>query len=1048
MIIIFLLILQFSPNFSIIKENIYNITLGNPLNITNISGFEKFIFHLEVKYPQELGIKITIPNEIEPERLEYKTLFVEEGTNPDGTTTYPINKNSIKFYKDKKVRFLIKHFIKFHKTKKCRFYFYPWHKLSYFNIIVDLVKPFYLKKGISQKFTNLLEYYNYQFYLLGVKRFQKINVTIKAKSSEFRPFNCVYVAEYPNKSPDYYFNYNTRTAPFYYDIESDIYNKIYTINFIYDMKLSNIVSLLLSFIYDLDYLDIYFESTGGEIIFNDNNIKNITNIKENLPYYFSTKTNLYQTSLITLRIKSNKNKNNPIVYLNICEFNDKNASKIRKINKQIPAKHINYNEQDELNISFSYQVRSSDITGIALELIPKINLDYIIAKIENMGGTFFINDGDNKTFYNIYPESEFYFWVNASQFQKINININIKSNKENPINIIDIYEYYSPMINGEIYRHISEMIIPERKNNNESFISLYYLVNQLSTKYVLFKIKNKEYIEYLELKLSNRGIVYYLKNEIPMNVTNIKTGNLLYFFIEAGKYNEIFIEFIFKKEYNEHFKYITINEYENKNIVTYIESTKQSFEIKLKENESNINFSYKPSNSLTKYIALILEVNCDIDYLKTKVVVGGGYYEFNKYLKINKMVEKTAYYFPIKISMFQKIEMKIILEDNVLINNSFTFANIYEKHWKDDIGYNKYHKQTFVTEKNSGYLEQYFTYSIENFTTNYILIELIPEYNIKNILIKYKIENCHYNLYNGKSNNINKIKEHTPYYFYISSKKFQQVNINLTVDYKQNIPFEYVEIYELINKNIINSAKKYLNKTINFININNNNLESTFNYITQSVFTNHIIIKIVPKYFLNFLNIKMDVGGDFYELEKNSTKNITNLFSDYSYYCFVLCSKGEKFNFKLTLNSSEIMNPFNALNVYEYTNKNNPSIYLQKTAEKFNTEIKGNQTISFISYKAKNKDTNYIALEIIPNYNISYVECLIESIKEEDNASSFSIVKILTIILIVVIFITTLLFCIYIKRKFVKSSSDSLEILYQKNNDKKFNEKKFELDLL
>ena len=65
------------------------------------------------------------------------------------------------------------------------------------------------------------------------------------------------------------------------------------------MKLSNIVSLLLSFIYDLDYLDIYFESTGGEIIFNDNNIKNITNIKENLPYYFSTKTNLYQTSLIT-----------------------------------------------------------------------------------------------------------------------------------------------------------------------------------------------------------------------------------------------------------------------------------------------------------------------------------------------------------------------------------------------------------------------------------------------------------------------------------------------------------------------------------------------------------------------------------------------------------------------------------------------------------------------------------------------------------------------------------------------------------------------------
>ena len=267
------------------------------------------------------------------------------------------------------------------------------------------------------------------------------------------------------------------------------------------------------------------------------------------------------------------------------------------------------------------------------------------------------------------------------------------------------------------------------------------------------------------------------------------------------------------------------------------------------------------------------------------------------------------------------------------------------------------------------------------------------------------------------------------------------------MEYKQNIPFEYVEIYELINKNVFNTAKKYTNKTINFIN-NNNILTSTFDYITQSVYTNHIIIKIVPKYFLNFLNIKRDVGGGYYELEKNSTKNITNLFSEYSYYCFVLCSKGEKLNFKLTINSFEIMKPFNALNIYEYSNKNNPSIYLQNSEEKINTETKGNQMILFISYKAKNKDTNFLALEIIPKYNISFVECLIESEKDEDNNSSFSIVKVLTIILIIIIFITSMLFVIYIKRKFRKSSSDSIEILYQKNNDNKINEKKLELNLL
>ena len=148
-LIIFLLILQFSLNFPYIKQNIYNLTLGNPLNIRNISKFEEYIFQLEIKYPQELRIKITIPNEIEPKRLQYEKLYVEEGKNFDGTyefTNYPFYKNSIRYFKDKKVRILLKHFIKFHKTKKCIFYFSPVHNLSYFNIIVDLVKPFYLQK--------------------------------------------------------------------------------------------------------------------------------------------------------------------------------------------------------------------------------------------------------------------------------------------------------------------------------------------------------------------------------------------------------------------------------------------------------------------------------------------------------------------------------------------------------------------------------------------------------------------------------------------------------------------------------------------------------------------------------------------------------------------------------------------------------------------------------------------------------------------------------------------------------------------------------------
>ena len=1044
MLLIFLLILLSSPFIIFTKTNDYNLTLGNPLNITNLKQFEYNKFYLEVNYPQELKIKLTIPNEIETEELQYKKIYVEEENSPQGIYHYyPFYQNSIKYYPDKTVRIMLKHFLRFQKTKRCIIYFRPNYNLTYLNIIVDSANPFYIQKGISQKFNNILEYYNYQFFL-GVERFQRINVTITAKSTELRPFNHVNITEYLNKTLDYYYNYNIISTPFYYDLKNDIYHQIISINLIYDIQTSNKVSLLLNFKCDLDYIEIYFESIGGEIILDDNKAKNIQNIKENIPYFFSTKTNLFQTSLITLRIKNCEN--NPIDYFDICGINENNNLEIGIIEKQIQTKQINDKDKNELIMFYNYQVNNPDITRIGFKIIPKFDLDYIIAKIENMGGTFFMNNEEIKKFDNIYPESEFYFWVKASQFQKINVNLNINSNKENPINYIDIYEYYCPSINCDIYWHINQLIIPEIKHNNQLSITLSYLVNDINTKYVLFKMKNKKYIESLEIKFNTKGNIYYLKDDTPMYITNIKAGNLSYFFISANKYNELFMQFNFKKEYTDPFKYITINEYENKNNVKFIKSSEHSYEIKLNQNESNIiNLTYKPSCSLSKYIAFIVEANCDIDYLETKIVVGGGCYELNKYININKMIAGTVYYFPIKIKMFQKIEMKIILE-NIDSIKPFSFANIYEKQKKDGADYNKYHKQSLIKILKSSYLEHYFTYTIENFTTNYILMELIPESNIKNLTIKTEIINCDYTLYNGVSKNINKIMENTPYYYYIHSKQFQQVNINLTVDYKQNAPFNYVEIYELIDKNAINSAKKYINKTINFKE-NNNILTTRFDYMIQTVYTNYIIVKILPKTDLDFLNIKMDVGGGYYNLEKDSTKNITNLFPEYSYYCFVLCSKGEKLNFKLIINSNETEEPFNALNVYEYSNKNYPSIYLQNSAEKFNTEIKGNQSITFISYKTKNKDTNYIALEIIPHYNISLIECSIES-EIDDNSSSFSIVKVLTIILIVIVFITTMLFVIYIKRKCMGSSSDSIEVLYNKNKDNKTNINKLELTLI
>ena len=289
-----------------------------------------------------------------------------------------------------------------------------------------------------------------------------------------------------------------------------------------------------------------------------------------------------------------------------------------------------------------------------------------------------------------------------------------------------------------------------------------------------------------------------------------------------------------------------------------------------------------------------------------------------------------------------------------------------------------------------------------------------------------------------------------PYYYFINAKQYQQVNINLTTNYLIDEPIKFIEIYEFSDKYHYKSYNKYINKSTTFINSNNNSIiQKYISYMVDSIYTNFIVIKIKSKSELEYLNLKMDIGGGYHDIEKGLAKNITNLFCKYSYYFFVLTSKGENLNFKLIINSNEIKDPFNTINILEYSNKQSPSIFLQNTNKNtFLNVIKDNKLVLTMSYQIKNNSTNFIALQIIPNYNLSSVEFLIDLEIEENNTSSFSIVNVLTIVLIAVIIFTGIIFIIYIKKICSKSSSNEIENFYQKNNNSNKTGKKFELSLL
>ena len=85
--------------------------------------------------------------------------------------------------------------------------------------------------------------------------------------------------------------------------------------------------------------------------------------------------------------------------------------------------------------------------------------------------------------------------------------------------------------------------------------------------------------------------------------------------------------------------------------------------------------------------------------------------------------------------------MKICMDNNNNKINPFTFANIYEKEKKEHNSFNKYYNQSLTNENENGKLIEYFSNPVDLFSTNYILIELVPNENLDKVQITYETAN-------------------------------------------------------------------------------------------------------------------------------------------------------------------------------------------------------------------------------------------------------------------------------------------------------------------
>ena len=253
--------------------------------------------------------------------------------------------------------------------------------------------------------------------------------------------------------------------------------------------------------------------------------------------------------------------------------------------------------------------------------------------------------------------------------------------------------------------------------------------------------------------------------------------------------------------------------------------------------------------------------------------------------------------------------------------------------------------------------------------TNYISFDFVYTSLTYTTRLKCDVLDGLYNLNNGISTNIAKLKSKETYYFYSDVLGRQEVKFNLAINYMNSTPFSNINIYEYESK--YSSYKKSQSNSISFKS-KDNQLISEFSYIPSLNSIKHLSFRITPSYDINNLIIKFEFPIEIIDLNSN-TQTINNLTPGKIYLFYIKVKPYSKVDISLNINKISNNIPFNNIYIYEYEKKDIYASYHSSELKNITTSIKENEFTSSFSHNIDFNITNYMAFSIKPLFNIDYL---------------------------------------------------------------------------
>ena len=478
-------------------------------------------------------------------------------------------------------------------------------------IYLVLNKEYDFISGISQNITNLKSGEEYYFYIKAIN-YQIVNIKLYINSNS-SPFQLLQFYEYINRTNNYS-SYNR-----YYHSNINYYIKCNEIEgFDYYTVLypnTNYVAYKLLLSYDIDFLVVNIEVKGETYNLINGELKNLTNLVSETPYYFFIDINKDQTANINLNI--NYMVPQPFTDLYIYEYLKDDIDFRREIKKEINTIIKN----NELIGSTSYSA-SYDSTHLGIKIIPEYDINYFTMKIKVGGGAFNLKNDVLNNITNLTSLNTYYCFIKAKEFQKVTINLTMDYMRINPFDFLKIYEFQGRNTSYSFYENNYEIQnINMTIKNNEIFTSFSYLVYSFLSEYLVIQIIPSYNINYLLVDLNLGGGSFDFEGSQTKNISNLISNNSYYLYVYANSNQTINIYLSMDYTSMQPFKYININEYKYRGNRNPLKILNQSLIERAENNKLIASISYYPSVSSTRYVAFELIPNININYLITKIDV-------------------------------------------------------------------------------------------------------------------------------------------------------------------------------------------------------------------------------------------------------------------------------------------------------------------------------------------------------------------------------------------------------------------------------------------